>query len=486
MYTNRRAFSLLAIPFGAVTLATLLLFFLADQTLDALSMAVRVSDLWMEADRTGALQIERCLDWGGVECDLLPVRLKRPLAYVRATQERAKENPDLQVMRQALAEAGVENRSLLRFRMRWFERVSRFVGLAARNADEKAQQTARLKGAYTPDIQHLMDLNVRAKEARARQPVDALELSTLRKELSAFRAQLEDGKSEFDRRASAASDRLRQVLYLIVVSCVLGMFGIATWVSQRILQRWEVKEQGFRARDRELSRALQLRVEELQKAVSEKGVLLRELQHRVKNNLQVISSLSSLQARQVDHGAARQALITIQDRVKSLAIVHDSLCFPNSLAEVDFARYIHGLAPPLIASYSPGSDAIRLQIEVNAIVGLDDATPCALILNELLSNALKYAFAGRTHGTVWIRFVEEDQEFLLEVRDDGVGMAPDYSIERANALGLQLVTELAAQLHGMFTWVNDGGAVFRVQFSRRRAGRAGQEVSELAAKIGVG
>ena len=162
MYSDRKALTFSAIPFALVSLATLALFFVADQTLDALRVSMRFSDLWMEADRGACLQLLRCLDHGGSECDLVEQRLQRPLAYVRATQERAKAHPDNHVISQELEKAGI-TASLLRFRLRWFESVARLAGLASRNPEETQNQESRLKGQIPADLRAILELDQRAK-----------------------------------------------------------------------------------------------------------------------------------------------------------------------------------------------------------------------------------------------------------------------------------------------------------------------------------
>lgn len=217
-----------------------------------------------------------------------------------------------------------------------------------------------------------------------------------------------------------------------------------------------------------LNRDLDRQVKEVETVLREKSLLLKEVQHRVKNNLQVISSLASLQAAHAGNsGSTRQALLTMQNRVKSMSLIHETLCFSDVLAEIDFAQYIESLAPRLIHSYAAAPHVIRLHTDVNATLRLDEAIPCGLILNELLSNALKYAFPDSRGGDIWITFRQNHDEFCLEIRDNGVGLPPGFSIETSRSLGLQVVTELTSQLHGELSWTNENGASFRVYFSRR-------------------
>ena len=252
----------------------------------------------------------------------------------------------------------------------------------------------------------------------------------------------------------------------ITLGVILGLLILSLswflWDRQRDLVRTRQSE----ARIRELNRDLDRHLQQLGSLLRDKSLLLKEVQHRVKNNLQVISSIASLQAQQSGNESLKHSLYTLRDRVKSMALIHEALCFSDALAEIDFGKYVNRLAQRLIQSHSPSPDAIRLHVEVNAILSLDEATPCGLIVNELLTNALKYAFPESRSGEIWLTFVQNRDEVLLEVRDNGVGLPPDFSVETNRSLGLQVVSDLTAQLHGAFSWANEGGAVLRVRFRR--------------------
>jgi two-component sensor histidine kinase len=162
----------------------------------------------------------------------------------------------------------------------------------------------------------------------------------------------------------------------------------------------------------------------------------------------------------------------MRDRVKSMALIHENLCFSDVLTEIDFSKFVQVLAPRLIQSYARKPAAIRLHTDVEATLRLDEATPCGLILNELLSNALKHAFPDSRPGDIWIRMRQSDDELALEVRDNGIGLPDGFSVAESGSLGLQVVTDLAEQLGGSFAAANsrEGGAIFRVLF--RRGGQA--------------
>jgi PAS domain S-box-containing protein len=211
------------------------------------------------------------------------------------------------------------------------------------------------------------------------------------------------------------------------------------------------------------------RVEErLRKSLAEKEILLREVHHRVKNNLQIIASLLRLQSAHVKDEAARTVFQESQDRVRSMAIIHEEIYRSNDLSRVNMRAYLGNIARSLYRSYGMKPSGVAVTAEDVEDVGLDmdTAIPCGLIVNELVSNALKHAFPGGRQGkvTMGLRQMEEDS-FELVVRDDGVGMPPDLDIRKTDTMGLRLVTSLAEhQLQGLVDVERGKGTAFRIQF----------------------
>src|SRR5262249_23486699 len=157
-------------------------------------------------------------------------------------------------------------------------------------------------------------------------------------------------------------------------------------------------------------------------SLREKEVLLKEVQHRVKNNLQVIASLLSLQSERVLDEQARQMLKDSQNRVKAMALVHQKLYQSPDLAKIGFAQYIGELATNLFRSYAVRPETISLKVNVHDIfLGVDTAIPCALLINELVSNSLKHAFPDGRDGEIYIEFRTDQEQYTLTVRDNGVG-----------------------------------------------------------------
>jgi PAS domain S-box-containing protein len=206
--------------------------------------------------------------------------------------------------------------------------------------------------------------------------------------------------------------------------------------------------------------------EELKKALHEKEVLLKEIHHRVKNNMQVISSLVSLQAESFEDEAVREVLNDVTSRVRSMALVHDKLYQSGDLAKIDFAEYARSLLSSLWCAYGSSMATIRLTLDLSPIFfSVDTAVPCGLILNELAGNALKHAFRGRLEGQVTVSLKSSDDgKICLCVADDGVGLPVELDWRKARSLGLCLVQMLAKQI-GATVEVNGSGAGTRFQIA---------------------
>ena len=202
-------------------------------------------------------------------------------------------------------------------------------------------------------------------------------------------------------------------------------------------------------RFRLLARAALTNVE-LERRVQEKDLLLSEIHHRVKNSLQVVSSLLSLEAARIHDPSVNEMLQTTQNRIRSMALIHQTLYQSKDFARVDFHAFLQSFVPTLIQSYSIHPEQISLVIRVAEVrLPIDAAIPCGLIVNELISNALKHAFPGARKGTIHIEFAQHaDHHATLSVADDGVGLPYGFSFHHAGTLGIQLVYMLAGQLGG--------------------------------------
>jgi PAS domain S-box-containing protein len=206
-------------------------------------------------------------------------------------------------------------------------------------------------------------------------------------------------------------------------------------------------------------------LETVRRIGEEREVLLREIHHRVKNNLQVISSLLNLQARQTSDMPTRAAIEDAQSRVRSIAVIHEMLYQTPDLARVDMNEYVERLARLL--SHSFGARDVALEVHCEKVVlPVDHAVPCGLILNELLTNAFKYAFrpTGLTGARIVVTMAREDHELLLTVADNGVGLPASIDPRTTTTLGMSLLRMLAQQLRGRLDATVDGGTSVRVRF----------------------
>ncbi|CAG0999292.1 partial putative sensor histidine kinase pdtaS, partial [Anaerolineae bacterium] len=203
---------------------------------------------------------------------------------------------------------------------------------------------------------------------------------------------------------------------------------------------------------------------ELQIAASltEKEILLKEIHHRVKNNLQVISSLLSLQSAATTDDHAREQLRESQNRIRSMALIHERIYQSENLAHVNFGEYVRSLVSFLFRSYSVPNIRVIYSID-QCCLPVNIAIPCGLVINELVSNALKYAFKERTGGEIEIGFeLVEEHRGVLMVRDDGVGFPPDLDYRATPTLGMQLVNTLTAQIEGTLGLIRDRGTTFTI------------------------
>ncbi len=208
--------------------------------------------------------------------------------------------------------------------------------------------------------------------------------------------------------------------------------------------------------------------EALRESLEEKVALLKEVHHRVKNNLQIVVSLLSLQASRMSSPEAVEALRDTQNRVRSMALLHELLYHSGNLARINFAVYVRELCTQLMRSAGPAAARVRVESHVASLgLALEQAVPCGLIISELVSNALKHGFPEDRCGRVVVELQPDDaQQLVLCVSDDGVGLPSGLEPAETSTLGLKLASNLAGQLGGQLERVrlSDGGAAFRVTF----------------------
>ncbi len=207
-------------------------------------------------------------------------------------------------------------------------------------------------------------------------------------------------------------------------------------------------------------------------ALDDKEVLLREVHHRVKNNLQIMVSLLDIQADQADRVSAREILQASKGRVQSMALIHQKLYQQDHMAELQFDTYLKQLVGDIQAMFQDGA-GVRIAFELKpCTLGIDQAVPLGLILNELVTNAYKYAFVGRPNGQLCVGLHPgADHQYVLTVEDDGPGLPADFELSKSETLGLNLIKGLTRQMRGTFAQNKSrlGGAHFAITFNPQQA-----------------
>ena len=199
--------------------------------------------------------------------------------------------------------------------------------------------------------------------------------------------------------------------------------------------------------------------------MKEKEILLKEVHHRVKNNMQLISSILNLQSKSVKNPVIRGYLEESREEIRSMAIIHENLYQTKDLASIDFADYVKTLTDNLLRSYVVDRNKIQVEINIKDIfLSLDVGIPCGLIINELVSNAIKYAFPGQKKGKIEVELYQLNHKKLkFVVKDNGIGIK-NTDFKNMKTLGLQLVTTLIEQINGKIEINNQHGTEINIIF----------------------
>ena len=202
----------------------------------------------------------------------------------------------------------------------------------------------------------------------------------------------------------------------------------------------------------------------LKASIKEKELLLREIHHRVKNSLQIISSLLSLQADEIDDKEIVERYNESENRIHTIALVHESLYNSNDISEINFHDYVESLVQNIKDSYNVNIKNIKITLELDDYeLGIETAIPLGLIINELVSNAIKHAFMNQ-EGNILLKLTKSDDIYELTIRDDGKGLRNDFDIDNEKSLGFILINALVKQLEGEIEVLIDGGSVFIIKF----------------------
>jgi PAS domain S-box-containing protein len=215
---------------------------------------------------------------------------------------------------------------------------------------------------------------------------------------------------------------------------------------------------------------------EIKNSLKEKELLLREIHHRVKNNLQVISSLLYLQSKKIKDQKTLNTFLESQNRIRTMVLVHEKLYQSKDFARINYADYIRSLANSVVQTFRAESSGIKLNVDVQEVFfDIDTAIHCGLIINELVSNSLKHAFAKNKEGTISINlYMDKSGEYTLTVSDNGTGFPKGVNVSDTDSLGLRLVTNLVEQLEGTIETNIENGTTFTIKFFEKKTDEGGK------------
>ena len=251
---------------------------------------------------------------------------------------------------------------------------------------------------------------------------------------------------------------------LLSILLVFAIYRIIKWRTKQLAAEKNKLEQTVSERTMQLKQSLSEQAELL----SEKDVLMKEIHHRVKNNLQVISGLLELQSKAVNDEAAKDALMEGRNRVRSIALIHQNLYQYENLSSIELKRFVIDLCRQIELVYKKQSK-ILMNIEVPVLyLDIDSAVPLGLIMNELLTNSFKYAFNDSNAGEISLQIqVVAEGKYELICADNGPGLPPGLDLTRTTTLGLQLINDLSRQIGGKMKYQHKNGASFFINFTNR-------------------
>ena len=222
----------------------------------------------------------------------------------------------------------------------------------------------------------------------------------------------------------------------------------------------------FLYKNNEKNRLLTLQKAELEKNVDEIHLLLNEIHHRVKNNLQVITSMLNIQQRSISDPYAVDAIQECKNRIKSMVLIHQSFYQDKNLNEINTREYVQNLVNQLFESYKTDKQQVELETKVQDIyMNIDTLIPLGLIINELVSNTLKHAFNEREEGKLSISLEKIEDKFQLEISDNGSGLEDISILEKSNSFGFKMIKAFVKKIHGQLNLLNTEGTTFQIQFA---------------------
>jgi PAS domain S-box-containing protein len=269
------------------------------------------------------------------------------------------------------------------------------------------------------------------------------------------------------------ADKMLEVIHQVVttgqgvdVDMPLDDTGILIWYSTSIqpLKRADGTIRGVQVIARDITHIKDTE-QKLKKALDDKEMLMKEIYHRVKNNLMVISSLLNLQSRYIKDQEAKGLFMESQDRARSMALIHERLYQSTDLKHIDFGDYLHNMARDLFNTYAGASGNVELDMEIDEVMlDINTSIPLGLIVNEIISNSLKHAFPHNMKGKISIKLYKDENEYNLKIKDNGIGIPEDVDLERTDSLGMQLINNLTEQINADLCIRRSPGTCFRIKF----------------------
>lgn len=302
----------------------------------------------------------------------------------------------------------------------------------------------KIKGKYDKAFFYMELANEMQDSLNGRNDIRKLWQTKIKVEAEKYQLQIKLAEEE---------SHLQVLLRNIALFFVIFVVFVAFWIYNRIKKDNKIisNQKGL-----------------LEKSLSEKEMLLKEVHHRVKNNLQIISALFDRQARQATDEMMRKLMREGQNRVFSISLVHQNLYQSENLATTEVKPYLEMLILNIEKSQIADNQGIKVALNVdNSVLGIDTIIPLGLILNELVTNCYKYAFKGRENGQIKIEFCEKEKEYFVQVQDNGVGMSPNFDLKTSKSLGLNLVKGLVRQLRGKLHFESNAAGTV-IHFSIRK------------------
>ena len=234
--------------------------------------------------------------------------------------------------------------------------------------------------------------------------------------------------------------------------------GVAILIGAIIIYYGFIKQ-------KKLSQLLQIKTDQVESELHQKELLLTEIHHRVKNNFQILSSLLELQAKGVDDQATKDLISEGKSRVRSMALIHNQL-YDNDSLTIHLAGYLQNLINEIQKSFEGQTSEVKMDVDPNFTLDIDNMVPLGLIANELVTNAFKYATKNNNQLKLEVSLYEKNGQNLFVFKDNGPGLPPSFDIKTTKSTGIWLISRLALQLHGHYEYEYDNGAVFKIYFTQ--------------------